>query len=40
MDKACRAYGGDENPYSVLVEKPEGKIPSEDLGVDGRKMLK
>jgi hypothetical protein len=25
--------------YKILVEKPEGKSPSEDIGVDGRIML-
>jgi hypothetical protein len=28
------------NDYKTLVAKPEGKVPLEDLGVDGRITLK
>ena len=27
MGRACRAYGGEERLYRVLVGKPEGKRP-------------
>jgi hypothetical protein len=31
---------GDINAYDILVGKPEGKNPSEDLGVDRKIILK
>jgi hypothetical protein len=31
---------GEINPYTILIGKPEGKSHSEDLGVDGRGILK
>jgi len=40
MDVACSTHGKMRNAYTILVRKPEGKRPFEDLGVDGRVILK
>jgi hypothetical protein len=36
----CGTYGGEEGSYRILVRKPEGKNHLEDLGIDGRIILK
>jgi hypothetical protein len=46
MGMACGKYGGGgggrekKDVYKVLVEKSKGKRHSEDLGIDGKIMLK
>ena len=41
MGGTCSMYvGGGRVAYRVLVEKPEGKIPLEDSGLDGRIILR
>jgi len=37
---ACSTYGVRRGAYSILVEKLEGKSQLEDLGIDGRSILK
>jgi hypothetical protein len=37
MGGACSTYG---RSYEILVGNPEGKRPTERLGVDGRIILK
>jgi hypothetical protein len=36
MGSACSAYVEGRGVYRVLVEKPEGKRPLENPGIDGR----
>jgi hypothetical protein len=40
MGRACSTYGAMINVHRILVGNPEGKISLEDLGVDGRIILK
>jgi hypothetical protein len=40
MGSACGTYGERRGAYSVLVGKPVGKNHLEDLGVNGRIILK
>jgi hypothetical protein len=37
---SCDTYGENREAYRVLVGKPEGKHTLEDLGVDGKTILK
>jgi hypothetical protein len=37
---SCSTYGELRNVYKFLVKMLEGKTLSEDLGVDGRRLLK
>jgi hypothetical protein len=39
LEHAAR-MGAMRNEYNILVGKPEGKSPSEDLGVNGKVILK
>jgi hypothetical protein len=39
MDRACSTHGENRNAYRMLVGKPEGKRPLEDLDVGGRIIL-
>jgi len=39
MGGACGAYGEGRGVHLVLVGKPEGKRPLEDLDIDGRIIL-
>jgi hypothetical protein len=36
MGRTCSTYGKKRNVYKVLVGKPEGKRPLENLDVGGR----
>jgi hypothetical protein len=40
MGRTCGTHGGRRGAYRALVEKPEGRRPLEDPGVDERIILK
>jgi hypothetical protein len=40
MGVACGTYGREESGYRLLIEKPEKRDHLEDLGVNGRIILK
>jgi hypothetical protein len=40
MGGECSAHGSDEKTYKILVEKPERETHPEDVGVDGKTILK
>jgi hypothetical protein len=39
MVRTCSMHGEKRNAYPILVGKPEGKTPLEDLNVRGRMIL-
>jgi hypothetical protein len=39
MGRTCGTYGKRRGAYRALVEKPEGRKPLEDPGLDGRIIL-
>jgi len=40
MGRACSTYGERRGAYRILVGKPEGKKHLEDLGINGKILLK
>jgi hypothetical protein len=40
LGRACSTYGGRGGAYGILVERPDGRRPLEDLGIDGMIILK
>jgi hypothetical protein len=40
MDRACKAHRIKETAYLILKEQPERKNHSENLGINGRAILK
>jgi hypothetical protein len=42
MGRACSTHGAKRNAYKILIGKPEGKIPLEDIyvHVGGRIIMK